>query len=334
MLAVALAVAAASASPRDVSAAPSARLVYLRNPGAESCPDEGAVRSAVAARLGYDPFFPYAPTTLFAEIERTSSGYVAQIKLVDGASTVLGSRELRQAGERCADIIDTMALSISIAIDPDSLTRPPGTPPTGAVEPAPAPAEPEREAPPPPPSDRPKGPPPERPSRPAPAVGHTVAIDLGVAPAVSLGAAPAVSVGASAFVRARRRALSLAVEGRYDLPASRSVEGATVETSLATGALVPCLHFGIASACALAALGSIRASSRGVLRPRTSSAIHAAVGPRVTLDLPLTERLSLRAHVDALFPLTVHSLELDGASIYTLPRASASLGVGVVVRAL
>lgn len=35
-------------------ASPSSRLVYVRGRGAETCPDEAALRAAVAARLGYD----------------------------------------------------------------------------------------------------------------------------------------------------------------------------------------------------------------------------------------------------------------------------------------
>lgn len=331
----ALALVGLTLAASEAAAAPSARLVYLRNPGAESCPDERAVRSAVAARLGYDPFFPYAPTTLFAEVERIEGGYEAHIKLVDGASTVLGSRELRQQGDACGDIIDTMALSISIAIDPDSLTRPPGTPPPDAVAPevaAPPASEPEapRVAPEPPR----RAPPTVAPTTPATERAPRVALDLGAAPSLWIGAAPAVSVEASVFARARAGRVSLALEGRYGLPASRAVEGATVETSSAAGALVPCVHFGVASACAVGALGSLRASSRGVVRPRTGSALHAAIGPRAAIELPLAERLSLRVHGDVLVPLTTHTLEIDGASVYTLPRVAASAAIGVVVRAL
>lgn len=55
---------------REASASPSARLLYVRNVGAEGCPDESALRKSVAARLGYDPFFPWATTTVLATIDR------------------------------------------------------------------------------------------------------------------------------------------------------------------------------------------------------------------------------------------------------------------------
>lgn len=330
MLAVA-ALGAGLLALRDAEAAPSARLVYLRNPGAESCPDEQAIRAAVAARLGYDPFFPYAPTTLFAEISKTERGFSARVKLVDDKNTVRGSRELTQAGEACAEIIDTMALSISIAIDPHSLERPAGVPPP--PEPASAP-EPAASPPPEPAHAEPEPARASEPERPEPAAPADKAIHLeaGFSPALSLGAAPSASAGASLFARARRSAYSLGLEGRYDLPASRAVGAATVETSLLAAALVPCFHVGVLSLCAVGALGSIHATSRGVRSPKDDAGLHALVGPRAALEVPLVERLTLRTHIEGLFTLTPQSLELDGTSIYTLPRASFGAGIGLVLR--
>ena len=58
-------------SAGSAPAAPSARLVYVRDPDAATCPDEQAVRAAVAARLGFDPFLAYARATMFAEATTT-----------------------------------------------------------------------------------------------------------------------------------------------------------------------------------------------------------------------------------------------------------------------
>jgi hypothetical protein len=82
---------------RTSQASPSARLVYLREPSAESCPDERSVRGAVAARLGYDPFFPNAPETMFIEITSVRGQYRARVKLVDGDNVVRGTREIATA---------------------------------------------------------------------------------------------------------------------------------------------------------------------------------------------------------------------------------------------
>src|SRR5580658_7755914 len=99
-------------------ATPSARLVYSRGPGAESCPDEAALRKAVASRVGYDPFFAWAEKTIVASLLRVDpKGFVARVHLVDGAGVEHGSRELR-SDQTCADLLDAAALAIAIAIDP------------------------------------------------------------------------------------------------------------------------------------------------------------------------------------------------------------------------
>ncbi len=54
------------------AAAPTGRLVYSRAPGAESCADEATLRRSVAARVGYDPFFPWAKRTVVANLARQS----------------------------------------------------------------------------------------------------------------------------------------------------------------------------------------------------------------------------------------------------------------------
>src|SRR5262249_14357059 len=115
------------------AAAPSARLVYVREAGAEDCPDEEVLRAAVRARLGYDPFFPYAPATLYAEVGRKDDVYRAHVKLVDEKNVVRGARSLEHRGGVCADVIDAMALSMSIAIDPRSLVGPPAPHPPEAA---------------------------------------------------------------------------------------------------------------------------------------------------------------------------------------------------------
>jgi hypothetical protein len=51
-------------------AAPAARLVYSRSVDAGSCPDEDSLRRAVATRIGYDAFFPWAKRTVLATVSR------------------------------------------------------------------------------------------------------------------------------------------------------------------------------------------------------------------------------------------------------------------------
>jgi hypothetical protein len=320
------------------SAAPSARLVYLRNPGAETCPDEAAIRAAVAARLGYDPFFPYAPATMFAEVSKDGDSFKARIKLVDDSNVVRGARELSQPGGNCADMIDTMAVSISIAIDPLSLTRPKDAKGTDA-EPSPAVpnSPPVPTSPPVPPEQPPRDASPSAPPAPRAVVddrpSDPVHLEAGIGPGVWIGAAPAASLAATGFGRLRWERLSLGVEGRFDLPSSTTLpSGAIVETSLAYGLLVPCVHFGAVGLCVAGAAGSLRATSRAVTFPREASGFHAAVGPRVEGTVPVGERLGLWARVDGLITLTPQNLQLNGTNVYALSRLSAGASVGVSVR--
>jgi hypothetical protein len=91
-----------------VQAAASARLVYVRGLGAEECPGENALRAAVEARLGYDPFFAWAHDTLVPELSRAGGEFRVDLKLVDEHNALRAKRGLGPAtvparqGRRCA----------------------------------------------------------------------------------------------------------------------------------------------------------------------------------------------------------------------------------------
>src|SRR6185369_6255773 len=109
--------------------------------GAERCVDEEGLRRAVAARLGYDPFFPWAKVSVVAHVRKDPGAYRAEVTLVDEGGVSRGTRALSSEGDDCAPLVGALALSISLALDPLSLTRS-----------APPPEEPKR-APPPPPDE-------------------------------------------------------------------------------------------------------------------------------------------------------------------------------------
>src|SRR5688500_17870579 len=74
---------------------PTSRLTYARGAGAEGCPEELTVRQAVAARLGYDPFFAAADKTIVARILRNREELRATVELVDDRGMVRGVREFK-----------------------------------------------------------------------------------------------------------------------------------------------------------------------------------------------------------------------------------------------
>lgn len=83
--------------------APSAQLVYRRAAGAERCPDEDDVRSAVAARLGFDPFAGAPVSTITATLTRTGRVFSARIELRDASGALLGARSITSNRSDCSD---------------------------------------------------------------------------------------------------------------------------------------------------------------------------------------------------------------------------------------
>jgi hypothetical protein len=316
--------------PRTASAAASARLVYVRGPGAEDCPGEGAVRAAVAARLGYDPFMAWAHDTLFAEITRKETDYRAEIKLVDDENRLRGARDLHVKGGDCAAIIDAMALTVSLTIDPSSLLGPSASSPP--PPPPPSPAEPEA----PPPVAVPAPPPIAK----APTAGATSGgVDLsghvGVGVMAVFGAAPAATAGGTVFAGVGWRWLSIDIEGRADLPVvgAGASSPVRVRSQLLIASIVPCARLGIVFACPVASGGRVFATSVGTVSPHAEQAVWWGLGGRVGVELKLATSFSLRAHAEVLGTLTPYSLTLDGAGVvYSFPVASVDVGLAVAWR--
>jgi hypothetical protein len=322
-----LAVASAS------SASPSARLVYLRNPGAESCPDETSVRGAVAARLGYDPFFPNAAETMFIEISRDKDRYRARVKLVDAKNDVRGTREIAQAGSSCSGMIDTLALSISIAIDPDSLTRGPASPPTtepaAAASPSPEEETPREIATPPavpPPPDAPKDD-----ARPRQQDARTARLELWLAPAVWFGTGPSVAFGGELGARVRWTNLSLGVSARGDLPSSHTIDGINVSFGFLGGTATACGHLGVLSACALGTLGRLTASSDAAIA-RDDSTLRLLLGASLGVELPASDSIRLFGRAIANDALGDQTVVVSGVNVYDLPHLSAGFELGSAIR--
>jgi hypothetical protein len=304
---------------------PAARLVYVRESGTEACPDEAAIRGAVAARLGYDPFFPSAPATMMVELsrDREGDGYRAHIQLLGEDGRLHGVRDIAQASPRCEDIIDTIALSVSIAIDPRSLV----SPRRDVAAPPAVPAPPEPATTPPRPvlvAEKTDG-------AAVPRSHLELHLDAGVGAGGWIDAAPAPNASGELFLRLRSPRWSFAIEARGDVPASRTLSEGTVETWLAFGSVVPCVRVDFFHACIVGSAGVLHATSTAA-SPNDANVFHAAVGPRVGAELPLGRGFALWAHLDALWTLTQETLQINGRDVYPLPDASFGLTVGASVR--
>jgi hypothetical protein len=313
------------------SASPSARLVYSRTADASSCPGEGELRSAVAARLGYDPFFSWAKQTVVIQILRLRGRYVARLQLLDEQGVAHGTRELTSNQKSCSEIFEASALAIGIALDAAAAANPPPAeepPPTVSPPPAPSVA-----LPPPPPTPSPAGasPPAAAPPPRAP-LGWGLAVDaLG-----AVGTLPAPAPGVAVGVFGSLAQWSLALELRYDASESASraaaFGGGRVQASLYSAQVVPCWTLAPLAICAIAAAGVLEAQGADIDPRSTGATLFAAAGARLGATVALPAHWSLRVHTDGVINLHRATLALGPdapVEVWTAPAVAGTLGIGV-----
>jgi hypothetical protein len=336
-LVIAAATAAALAA-RPAAAAPPVRLVYARGPGAETCPDEGRLREAIAARVGYDPFFPVADLTVSVEVKRDAGELDGRIVLLaagreKGSQIIRAARGITGHGE-CESLLDSIALAVSVALEglaPRAAEEPtPHEPPPSAKEAEALPA-----APPPPPSSAmaaiPAAAPSEAPSR-------RERLSLAVAPGLraSYGAWPVVAFAPDLAVEATLAWLGLGVEGRFDLPASVVVGGPDEQASVErlSGSIVPCAHFRSLRGCAIATLGETWArGGADIANASTATALYAAFGGRAGVEVTLSSRLRLLGTIDLVGVATPTTVQVGQGSTATSTRSGpvdGSLGIALL----
>jgi len=314
--------------PTAAKAEAKARLVYVRGEGLTACPSEVDLRLWVMARLGYDPFSPQASRVVIARIEAREQQLVSSVEVADQDGFSTGRRELSSKNERCEDLARAMALSISLAIDPEraSLTHDApvvvpaaeparDTPPAPAPR-APAPVAPARAAPPAAPQKRPE------PTRPRAFVRGTFESRLGQLPGVGLGA------GLAAGWRWGWASLALEAHGALSLGRELSPAG-NLTGALLIGGLAGCAHWGPMGLCAVAHAGQQRLGTHDVAQPSASSGPYVGFGPRLALELPLGRELAVVAGLEGVLDATRNRALLTGREVWKAPLLGATLSVGV-----
>jgi hypothetical protein len=315
---------------------PSSRLVYARGDGAESCPPEAFLRQAVAARLGYDPFFVSADKTIIAEIARDRSELRGRVALVDERGLVQGAREFRLPPGQCDELVATMALAVSIAVDPtlDSpvIETAAASAATAASRKADATAEATKKMPEPRPApklerDTPAPWPVAPPGSPPPGGLETRA---GLSLTSSFGTAPATAFGIAGSFGILLERFSLSVEGRRDFAASVSVpEGGTAGASLWVGSLVSCFHLKFWFGCGLGAIGSLHATGANLIASRAGNALYAAAGARVGVEVRLGGPIFFRPELEALANLSRVEFRVDETTPWKASPVSLMIGTGL-----
>jgi len=340
LLLVSLRATCAHAAPGDAT-----RLDYARSNGAASCPDRDALASAVVKRLGYDPFFPVARQTIVVQILDGEAGFRAEMHLVDADGIIRGSRELRESRDHCDELVASLALAISIALDPSAALTDDATDPASIASPANSSqldsAEPpavettdnstrsERLVPvAPSASDARRRAPSAQPN----AASAPAAALLGLRASVfgSVGVAPALAAGFRFGLSMRHDWFELIGEFSDQLAASRDAsEGGTVRVSVQAGSLVPCFALGAFAGCAVFDVGSLKAEGIDVAQPVEQRLLSLAVGARAELEPHLFDQLYGFINVDALKSLTPVTLRLRGENVWQTPFASILGSVGM-----
>jgi hypothetical protein len=322
---------------------PTSRLTYSRDVAAQQCPDEAFLRRAVAARIGYDPFFPWATRTIAARIAVEGHILRGTVDLIDARGILRGSRDLSALPHQCEELVVGMALAISIAVDPDSVDRvdPPsptasgtgGAPIDSSVPPAPLPG-PVLEAPradddggtrePATPRPAASSPGPnESGSSTRPTGGFRLTPELHAGVVGSAGLAPSWGAGPSVSAFLRASAWLAGVEGRYQFVNGANYPAGRISSTLVGAAALTCGHPGPAMVCAQVAADRLTVSGDGVDRPRSDAAFVWRTGVRAGLDFSLRANLALGVHADVLFLLEPTSIVLDGQVLWRAPLVSA-----------
>lgn len=298
------------------------RLEYERLEGATACPEDAVIRAGVAARLGYEPFRDLAPDRLRATLRTAGQGLEARIEMVDARGNLKAARRLTSRNRDCSELAASVELAIAIAIDPMGGPRPRDDAPAPAI------------------ADEPEPPPSQPAASPEPRVLETAKSPPGPPLAWraqaglvgGFGSAPAPSLGFTVGGAVGSEGWSLGIEGRADLPSSKALRAGEATAGLAVASLVPCLRFGMASACGLATGGVRQVAGDGLDHARHATVPYFAFGGRAAVALPMSKRAALALHADVTAPVTKTRLTVDSDVVWTSPAIAVALGLGVAFR--
>ncbi|MCA9542090.1 MAG: hypothetical protein KC620_24505, partial [Myxococcales bacterium] len=104
------------------------RRVGLEYQAPASCPDEAALRRAVAAELGEDLVSADAALVVRVHID-ADEALVATLRVVDANGTLQGERRLESPPGDCGELVRAVALSVAIALGPPPPVPTPARPP-------------------------------------------------------------------------------------------------------------------------------------------------------------------------------------------------------------
>ncbi len=300
-----------------------ARLVYALDALAlPDCPDATAVRKAVGERLGYDPFWEWAPQTIVLQVGRDRGQYFARVVKVDPEGRSV-TRAIPPDAD-CHQVVAAAALAISIALDlapaPTAAVVEPESSPSALTPASQPPAA---------PTLLPQAAPAEARGSSAPPL-RTPRLAFGAGVSAFSGIIPAPGASAFAFAEFRRRTMSIGGE----LQVSTAIASPQFRGGWGAAALVPCARFGATSLCALGEIGWVQVWSTGAKSSGSDGAPFVALGGRARLDVPFSAQAFVRLQGDFLIEAYGPRLVVaddayvaDGRT-YRAPQVSLSSWIG------
>jgi len=304
----------------------SVRLVYQRDPGAESCPDEEVLRAEVARRVGFNPFKEDANRVIICRIDRIGHGLRVRIEVENDVERPRSSRELVSKRADCQELSEALQVALSIAIHPVVYAVP--IDPEKEEEAAPAESKPvQREDPKivPPLARDPAGtlvaaPPPQ----------PDIELLVGAHGAVAAGLNPGLAYVATIDIGLTGRRYSTEADVRLVAPSSVAVGRGSLRIWQWSALLATCAHQGAFSACLLGSGGMIYGTGVGFAISEKSNSPQLSAGARGAVDYPFAgRRLRLHAAIDLTAALTRTHFTVGGIDAWVSPRAGAVLAIGL-----
>jgi hypothetical protein len=323
-------------APSAALAAPGWRLVLLKDSSVEACVREAELQSAVVSRLGYDPFAGNSRALIVTRLTRQETQLVSSVEVFDESGASRGKRELTSGAVSCDDMTRALALSISIALDPDR-TGVPSTEPTPAptvTEAAPVTAPRLRDdaagLPPAAEQAAPRVEPPRPDAVSAGSARQRVAWSGSLTALSMIGVAPSPTFGAQLDLQRKWNDWALGVGARAVRSVSARVDNdAELTTTLVAAEVEGCFQAGLVEYCGVALLGPTWARAGNVDAPRTAQGWFGAAGARLGLVAPLSASFSVLARAEALAVAWPIRAQVDGTTVWNAPVFSAALAAGL-----
>lgn len=308
------------------------RFAWVRDDGAESCPDASMVRRAVSERVGRDPFNDAARTSIDAVVRRSSTGFSARFFVRGATGESLGTRELTSAAPTCEPIAEALALALAIVIDPTVALRPdPTTNAPRALAP----------------TQTTSRPPPSRAAFRAAPEASPLSLSLSLSFAGALGVLPFAAVGASLegelrFSRWIYAELAARWLAEQRVSTSLSDYALSIASSMANVCVDPLASAVDARAsfvlCGSLSVGALSASATRQRALDGGVRAWVALGPSARGRLRIVGPLALEARFGATFALARNAYveeigdPFSSSTVFEQPLVGghATLGIGVV----